>query len=415
VSPGAFSRYTAALLAGAAALSLAATFALGALGDLAEPGGAGADGYSRSAIGHRAFLDLVRQEGRTVLLSRSRTSQKARGDVITALLEPGLGLDGERAPAVLSDIRQAASQLLVVLPKREGVPDGLRPRWVSAVRPAPIDAAERILKALHLDAEVVRGVDSLGHLDGPLPTPELLEPQLVRSNELKPLLSSTEGILVGERVEGEKRLLLVADPDVLETHGLGRGQNAELALALLDRLGPGKALLVDETLHGHEITPSITRELFRFPLVLATVQALATLALLGWAALVRFGRPLPPSPPFAPGKALLVENTAELLRAGGHAGEAARAYLRAAREEVLSRLPPPGGAETPEAWLRRLEATRERSGDLARLTSRVERIVDGRRGAATEAVRAALQISRWREEMTHGTPSHPGPRRGPPG
>ena len=110
-----------------------------------------------------------------------------------------------------------------------------------------------------------------------------------------------------------------------------------------------------------------------------------------------------------------MEHTAELLRAGGHAGEAARAYLRAAREEVLARVPPPGGAEAPAAWLARLEAARGKAGTLRRLEQRVARIEDGTRGAAVEAVRAAQQISRWREELTDGAAGNPRTRRGAQG
>jgi hypothetical protein len=416
VTPASFTRRSVALLAGAAALSLVATFALGVFGDLlAEPPTAGKDAWSRSAIGHRAFLELARGEGYAVHLSRNRTAAKASGSVITVLLEPGMGEEGGRAEAMLNDIRDRSRRLLVVLPKREGAPDPFRPRWIGSVRYAPIESARRVLKAVSLDAEVIRPPRAPAAWTGPLPAPEVADPQLIRSQHLQPLVGSGEGMLVGEIATDTLRVIVVADPDALASHGLGRGRNAELAMAILDRFGGERTLLVDETLHGHEIAPSITRELLRFPLVLATLQALVALGLLAWAALVRFGRPLPAPPALAPGKAFLVENTAELLRAGGHAAEAARAYLRASLEVVLARMPPPGGAETPETWLLRLEAARGREGTLRRLQWRVARMVDGKRGAEAEAVRAAQQISRWREELTDGAASDPRTRRGAQG
>lgn len=409
-------RRRVALLAGVAAASLAATFALGAFGDLlAAPLSFGADSFSRSALGHRAFVELAREDGYQVLVSRGRTADRASEGALTALLEPAVGPDDGRARGVLEGVQGAASRLLVVLPKRTGFPDQLRRGWIGAVRPVPIEQARRVLEALSLEAEVVRPAATVARWTGPLPAPELDEPQLLRSKQLRPLLDSAEGMLVGELAEEGFRLIVVADPDVLATHGLGRGRNAELAMAILDRFGGDRLLVVDETLHGHEIEPSITRELLRFPLLLATLQAAATLALLAWAAAVQFGRPVPPAPLLRPGKAFLVEHTAELLRAGGHAGEAARAYLRAAREEVLARVPPPGGAETPAAWLARLEAARGKAGMLRRLEQRVAHIEDGRRGAGAEAVRAAQQISRWREELTDGAAGDPRTRRGPPG
>lgn len=413
MTPASFSRRGVIVLAGVAAASLLATFSLGAFGELlAEPATFGPDSFSRSALGHKAFVELVKAQGRTVLVSRHRTRDRAHEGAATALLEPRVGdEDGGRSKATLSDIEAGAARLLVVLPKRIGFPDQLRPRWIGTVRYAPIEDANRVLEALSLEATAIRPPASVGTWRGELPPPELSDPQLVRSEKLHPLLSADGGMLVGELRDGELHLIVLSDPDILETHGLGRGRNAELVMAILGRLGGPPVLVVDETLHGHEIEPSITRELLRFPLVLATLQALVTLGLLAWAAVVRFGRPLAPASLLRPGKAFLVEHTAELLRAGGHAGEAARAYLRAAREEVLARVPPPGGAETPTAWLARLEAARGEAGMLRRLEERVARIEDGKRGAAVEAVRAAQQISRWREELTDGAAGDPRTRR----
>jgi hypothetical protein len=417
VTPASFSRRGVLVLAGVAAVSLLATFSLAVFGELlAEPPSFGADSFSRSALGHRAFVELAKAQGRTVLVSRHRTPDRAGEGALTALLEPAVGgEDDGRSRAVLRDVRDAAARLLVVLPKRSGFPDRLRSSWVGAVRYVPIEDANRVLDALSLQATAIRPPASIDAWDGTLPAPALADPQLVRSEELRPLLSCTEGMLVGELRDDRLHLVVLADPDILETHGLGRGRNAELVMAILARFDGPPVLVVDETLHGHEIQPSITRELLRFPLVLATLQALVTLGLLAWAAALRFGRPLAPAALLRPGKVFLVEHTAELLRAGGHAGEAARAYLRAAREEVLARVPPPGGAEAPDAWLARLEAARGRAGMLRRLEQRVARIQDGRRGAAVEAVRAAQQISRWREELTDGAAGDPRTRRGAQG
>jgi len=432
VIPASFSRRAIVLLAGAAGISLVATFGLGVFGDLlAEPQSFGADSWSRSALGHRAFVELARVRGQVVLVSRHRTADRAREGALTALLEPSVGGEDGRTRAMLADIRSAATRMLVVLPKRWGFPDQLRPRWIGFVRYVPIEAANRVLEALSIQGSAIRPPASIGDWKGALPAPDLDDPQLLRSERppfsgdeasadarsvtLKPLLSSREGMLVGETNTDGFHLIVVSDPDVLENHGLGRGRNAQLAMAILERFEGRPVLVVDETLHGYEIQPSITRELLRFPLVLATLQALVTLGLLAWAALVRFGRPLPPASLLRPGKAFLVEHTAELLRVGGHAGEAARAYLRAAREEVLARVPPPGGAETPAAWLARLEAARGKAGMLRRLEQRVARIEDGKRGADIQAIRAAQQISRWREELTDGAAGDPRTRRGAQG
>ncbi|WP_242395876.1 hypothetical protein [Anaeromyxobacter oryzisoli] len=406
-----FSRRGALIVAGVGAASLLAAGLLGAFGDaISEPRSALSDAWSPSAVGHRAYLALLRDLGVPVIVSRHRTADKAAGEAVVALLEPLVeeSGDGPRASALV-DIDAVARRLLVVLPKRGAIPDPLRPRWVQHADVAPPAAAQRVLDLLDLEAEVVRPDHSVGAWRGPLPAPTLDRPQLVRSSALAPLVACDDGILAGELTGDGWRTIVLADPDVLETHGLGRGDDAVLAVRLAERLGAGaRPLLVDETLHGNDLQPSLVRELLRFPLVLATAQALLMAALLAWAALIRFGRPRPAAPLLAPGKAFLVENTAELLRHGGHLSHAAAAYLKAAKDAVVARLRPPGEAGEPDAWLARLAAARGRSRDLLALEERVRRLEGARRGAEAETVRAAQAIHRWRQEMTDGAPGDPG-------
>lgn len=407
---GAFGRGGAGVLAAVALASLATSAFLGVYGDvLSEPQTAAADAWSPSALGHRAYLDLLRGLGRPVIVSRHATEEKAADGAVVALLEPELEEDddGPRR-AQLGAIDEASTRLLVALPKRRGAPHALRRRWVGpTVHRPPADAA-RVLDALGIDAEVVRPAGPLTGWRGELPAPTLAEPQLLRSEALHPLLACDQGILVGA-IEGDGYTTLVlADPDVLATHGLGAGLNAAVAVGLVDRLGPpGEPLVVDETLHGHALRPSLARELLRFPLALATAHAALVAALLAWIALVRFGRPTPPAPALAMGKGPLVDHTAELLRHGGHVSDAAAAYLRAARDEVVARLRPPGDTEDPRAWLARHAAARGKARALRLLEERVARLDDDRRGAAQEALRAAAAIHRWREEMTDGAPADP--------
>ena len=89
MSDGAFTRRGAAILAGVAAASLAAAGFLGAFGDaLYEPPSAAPDSFSRSAVGHRAAVELLRALGWQVLASRHRTADRAGEGAIVALLEP---------------------------------------------------------------------------------------------------------------------------------------------------------------------------------------------------------------------------------------------------------------------------------------------------------------------------------------
>jgi hypothetical protein len=427
-----FSRRGAGWLAALAAASLAAAGFLGAFGDaLYDPPSFGQDGFSRSAVGHAAFTGLLRRLGFRVIVSRHRTSEKGSGGAVVALLEPRVGPDAEPSADTFSAIESASDALLVVLPKRGALPDPLRPRFVASAEVLPLDVPQRILEKLDRGGKVVRPERSLGAWRGELPAPSLDVPQLIKSDLLKPLLACDDGILVGEIVgydeddededgggaaEGGSarpgapawRTIVVADPDLLATHGLGRGANAAILVRALERLGAGeKPIAVDETLHGFEEQPSLARELVRFPLAPATFSALLVAALLAWGGFIRFGRPNPPQPVLEEGRLALVESTAALLRHGGHSAHAAAAYLRAAKERVAHRLRPSGEAGEDPAWLAEAAERRGRGEALRAIEARVQRLEARRVGGEEEAVRAAQAIHRWREEMTDGADGDP--------
>jgi len=400
-------RWRVPALVAAAVVSLATAAGLGIYADdLAEPESVAADGYSRSAIGHAAFVALLRQLGFKAELSRSRTAEKT-SEAVLVVAEPVIAA-GETEDDRAMELARDASRMLVVLPKRWGAADRSHPRWLGFGGTGELAAAQRVLDRLVIEGTVVRPTRSIesGDWAGPLPAPTLDAPQLIRSDALTPLVSCADGILAGEVVDedDEWHVVVLADPDIIATHGLGRGDNAVLAVRLLERLGaPGLPVIIDETLHGHEVRPSLARELFRFPLVLATAQTLVVGVLLVWAALVRFGRPRAEAPPLGAGTAFLVDRSAALLRQGGHLGAAVQSYFRAARDEIAARLRPPGeAAEQADRWLARVAAARGRSEQLAAVTALVVAQSDDGRAAGAQALRAAREIHSFREEMTDG-------------
>jgi hypothetical protein len=406
VSEGAFSPRAARGLAALAGLSLAASGLLAVFGDAFEDlPSFGADSFSRSAVGHHAFVRLLRDLGFPVIASRHRTASKASEGTVLVLAEPLLGAMDERAEAV-EEMWDQADRMLLVLPKRTGAPSRSRPRWLGSSELLPASEPARVLAALSLEAEVVRP-EKVSAWTGDLPAPTVDQPQLLVSTWLEPLVAAAEGMLAAEwRGEGW-HLLVLADPDVIATHGLGKGSNAELAVRLVERIaGEGATLLLDETQHGWESSPSVYRELFRWPLVLATLQAALAFGLLAWTALVRFGRARRPSPALAPGKAFLIDNAAALLRHGGQLAPALGAYWRAAKEQMASALRAPGErGEGRDAWLARAAAARGQGERLAALERRLAAAA-GRPRAREEAIRLALDVHRLREEMIHGPAGH---------
>ncbi len=411
---GPFSTRAARWLVGIGAASLLASGLLALFGgELADVASFGTDSFSRSALGHRAFAEMLRGLGFQVLVSRHDTAARARGEAVVVLAEPQVGDEGRRR-GVFEGIAGRAARLLVVLPKRAGHPSPWRPLWISGAGLLPLREPQRVLDVA-LDPEGEAGSEAwmvrpkeATAWRGELPAPEIDAPQLVHSARLAPLVSTQEGILAGELREKGRHLIVLSDPDVIATHGLRRGANAVLAVRLLERLGSGgRVVLLDETLHGHELEPSLARELLRFPIVLATLHAVLAAALLAWAALVRFGRPRRSPPPLQPGKAFLVDNTAGLLRYGGHVAPALAAYWRAAKEQIASLLRAPGERAGPrDDWLERAAAARGRGEALATLEQRVANL-SARPGAEHEALQTALAIHRFREEMTDGAGSHP--------
>jgi len=432
---GSFGGRGAAWLVALALGSLAAAGFLGAFGDaLYDPPSFASDSFSRSAVGHRAFVELLRVLGMQVVVSRHRTVEKGGAGAVVALLEPRVGPDESASQATFAAINAMSRSLLVVLPKRDALPDPLRPQFVARAELLPLDVPQRVLDQLELGGKVVRPAGAVAPWRGELPLPSLERPQLVVSERLRPLVASDDGILVGELigsddddeedddeeppVSSEARLeasgaverppggwhtIVVADPDLLATHGLGRAENALLLVRALERLGAGAhPLVLDETLHGFEQQPSLVRELLRFPLLPATLSALLVAVLLAWGALVRFGRPRAPEPLLKPGRLALVESTAGLLRHGGHSAHAAAAYLRASKERVAARHRRSGGEGDEAGWLARMAEARGRGGALRAIEDRVRRLAGRRVGGEEEAVRTAQAIHRWREEMTDG-------------
>jgi hypothetical protein len=409
-----FSRRTLWILVGLGVASFAFAIFVSVFGD--EMGGvpsAGPDSYSRSALGHKAFVQLLEAYGLRVLRSRHDSGVRAGEHAPLVIAEPRVGTDEQKA--TLTRMLAFAHEVLVVLPKRTGYPDPDKRAWINEAALVPEEQVKDVLAALHLDAELVRPAQAQTfHGQGDFPDGvALTQPQLLRfpeDAELEPLVESEAGVLAARVTLNGTDVIVVADPDLIANHGLGDGENAALALRAVDELlsEGGKEVVLDETLHGHVSTPSLWRELFEFPLSLATATVLFALALLLWAAMGRFGKPLPPERALGAGKGFLIDNTAELTRYGGHAAHALERYLHAAVQEVARASHAPahlGPAELRE-WLLRAAHARKVESDLVALEREVAEVAAAPPKAPRLAARAlatAGRIHRWRQEMTDGS------------
>jgi hypothetical protein len=411
VSEGPFSRRALAWLISISVASFATWLVVGLIApEPADVDSAEADAYSRSAIGHRAFVETMRAQGVPVMVSRFDSGTRAGSQALLVVAEPRLDEDSPTRSRKLQQMLRSARRTLLVLPKWQGREDPARAGWLDRAELVPPTA---IAKALQ-DADVPAGYalptgDGVQSCEGVPVHPTLQRPQFLRSTGqpgLKPLITCTNGWLLAEREDAlGGRLLILSDPDVLSNHGLGDGDNATVAWSVLGyaRL-PGQAVVLDETLHGHERVPSLWRELFTFPLAAASVQGLLVAAFLVWAGLGRFGAPVPVPSALSAGKGVLVENTAALLRLGGHSAYTLGRYLESLKYEVARTLHAPAGLAPPELRdrLRRLGRRRRVTEDLAALETSVARLRDDARAAPAAVLAVARRVHRWRQEMLSG-------------
>jgi len=394
-APALFSRRWIVVLAVVGCLSLAVAAVL-ALDAPAPPSAAPPPGVaSRAANGHAAFLAFVRALGIRARVGPSTTQTSS----VLWVLQPDLDM---ARPATLARLGQRVLDVdtaVVVLPKWTGEGDLDRPGWLARARLLPSTDVAAGLTALHLRGTVTRHEGTL-RLESTMGggSAELENAQLVTSEDLVPLVSGPEGMVIGERERDGERLLVVADPDLLSNAGLGRGDNARILARLLSRLDAERdGLTIEESLQARQAR-SILAGLLHFPSVLAVLQLLVLLGLAVWAGTPRFGTPLPEPDEGPHGSAALIESAVTLQTMAGSPRVAVGALLESARREILDRMHAPAGLDAAKAnrWL---DARRRGPAIPTFRSLRAE--VD----AATTpraALLAGRRIQRWRERMLDG-------------
>lgn len=361
--------------------------------------GGNADGYSRSAIGHYGMLQWLRDNGRSVTQLRTDRNLGECGLLIVA--EPQMGIDD--ADDRVEAWHEQRAPLLLVLPKRRGHVDPLRPEWNADTDLVDVDLVDDALQLFRPFLGRNPGVHRFDRVSGwrtpeGWPTPDLVAPAqlLQRHRDLEPIVECTEGVLFA-RI-GDAHVL--ADPDLLQNHGLGRSQNAELLLRIVDDLTRKGGLIVDETLHGHLYEPSIWQAMGEFPLVLVTVHLVLLALFVVWIAHGRFGPVLAEPPAIGAGKAFLIDNVVALLRGHKHVPNAAHRYFRQQVARAATQLGAGRGLghEHNKQWLLARIGDPRRREELAELL----------RGTfsehrASEALQAAQRVRSIVTEIVHGS------------
>ncbi|NNG04675.1 MAG: DUF4350 domain-containing protein [Inquilinus sp.] len=366
----------------------------------------GADSFSVSAVGHRAFVDLLGRLDVPVQVSRNATATKTSSSTLLIIAEPRLN---HSSSGHLKRLLRAPNALLV-LPKWDWSVDLVRPAWIDESEMISPDTVARIAGLVARDVRILRPTGSIDWRGAGFATPTLARPQLVAGRGLTPIIAAGDGMLVGEVDWNGQRVWVVSDPDILSNHGLGQGDNALLAVQIVESLRPdGGAVIVDETVHGFEIDTKLNALALEPPVVVTAIVATAALAILLWSATVRFGAPLPPPPAIRPGKAGLLDNTAGLLEYGGHGAVILQRYLRVMLRNVARRLHAPAQLLDAEltAWLDRVGRTRRVGVASADLGQEVAAIGTARTPDGARLIRVARSINRWKQEMLHGPGGNP--------
>ena len=362
-----------------------------------------ANAYSQSAIGHMAFVETLRALGIPVLVSRSDSALKAGpNDLLIVAEPPSEQKDDEYLLGLLE-----ADRVLLVLPKWVATPDFGNRRWAHEVYRLRSEHADDILRivASHGSTKIAqREIDWKSNRFGG--EASLAQPQLMTADGLMPIIDSNLGVLLGEAENSYGRLWVLSDPDLISNQGLKRGDNANIAVGMVQGLlPPGGSVIVDEVIHGFRRDRSLWRALFEFPIIIITINALAAVAVLLWTATGRFGSPISVEPPLKAGKTTLIGNAAGLLQFGGHTAEILGRYLAVTLAGVASRVHAPAqlAGAALDQWLERIGKARHVQGAPAQLRREVELATAAGRADDRRLLHVARDLHRWKREMLHGS------------
>jgi hypothetical protein len=398
---------------GVVILLAAGTLALAVFGGGGSTETVGPSAFSRSAIGYAGIADVMRRLGARVIKSRRDSAAQLGATGVLIIAEPS----SASTPQMYRLMN--AHTVLLVLPKWTGPPSPTHQGWIDSAA----QLSEAVARsAAHTDGITVVRVPRAAYWThneiGRVPVISEGGVQLIKSSRLRPVVGNDAGMLVGELRTGGRRLWILADPDVMQNHGIADPDNAVFSVALINALrGADGNVVFDEVVHGfEEKASSPLRLLFEFPFVLATVQGLLALALLLWATMRRFGAPVPAPVALPSGKRSLIEATANLLGFARHRPIVVQRYVHAIVQDVGRQLHAPAGlSETALAdWVARTGRGREAEIDASTVLRRADALAAGGHGAAAQIGTLARDIFRWKGEVTDGRAGRAQADRGDP-
>jgi hypothetical protein len=390
---GAFNPGSMLLVVAVGALAFIATLLLGAYApDLRSGRNGGTHALSNAATGFSGLVRLAAATGRDPIVIRAQ-DQLNREEL--AVITPDHGWIN------LGDILQwrGARATLLVLPKWDTAPDKEKPGWVRVAGLLPAqDPAQTLAPAVpllvsreHGDRHELKVVPFGAPSDLRFIAPAVL--QTISGKRIEPIITNSGGRIVLAKVKGSQTYIL-ADPDLINNHGMGDERQAKAALALLDYLNStgSKSVLFDVTANGLGRSRSPLKLAFDPPFLAVTLTIFAAMLLAAWQALVRFGPIRRRERAIAFGKAALVDNSAALIRKAGRETSFGGRYVEVICERATNLFRLPANLDAEELG-ERMEGLNPRRS----FASAAERARSAR--SRDELVRAAQSLNQWLEEV----------------
>ncbi|GAA4034694.1 hypothetical protein GCM10022281_13570 [Sphingomonas rosea] len=389
---GPFRQRAMLLLAGLGIVAFLLSLVLGAYAPTMRSGkDGGPHAMSNAAVGFGGLFELASATGREPRLVRD--VGQLRGEDLVVVSPP----DGAVPLGDILKVRGPRATL-IILPKWEAKPREAPKGWVSVDELMEADRIENVLEPT-FKVEIARRKGQRLPLQSRSPLVQavkgLREPAIVQSMKgpkITPILVDGQGETVLGKM-GKGSLYLLADPDLLNNHGLADRDQAAAALRLLDQLNStdAEAILFDLTANGFGGTRNPLQLLFGPPFLGVTLVILAALVLAGWQALVRFGAPRLPVRAIGFGKAALVENSAALIRKAGREAGLGPRYADLIREQAAALFHLPGQLTPHE-----IDETLDRLRPERPFSSLAGAIASAR--TRHELTAAARALNRWLQE-----------------
>jgi hypothetical protein len=358
-----------------------------------------AHALSTSAVGFAGVVRLSRARGDDVSIGRQAMDPLRLESLVVLTPEHPISLEE------LDDA--AGSATLIVLPKWAVGPHPTRRGWVSRFSQYDDDSLGVLVNeiapgAVFAQAEGQSAVqlsyrDKTSRSSGPI---ENL--QTVSGPNLTPIVTDGAGRAVLARFDREDFLpiYILADPDFLNTLGMGDRNTARAGLAMLDQVRvQGEPIIFDVTLNGLGASRSALRLAFEPPFLGATLGLAIGAALLGWRAAARFGPAAPARRAIALGKAALADNSAALIRLARREQRMGQGYARLVAGELAELIS--GSRKSDEE----AAALLDRLAGVHGVTPNYTQLEAEAANAKTpqQMLEAARKLHAWKEEMTRAT------------